>query len=111
MLTYDWKIRGLTLRPQIGNTYDVISEIHWSMIIKENDVEVLDIKSGFVKLVPPLNGQEFINYDTLTKETIVSWLKDALGTTEVTQIEANAQHIILARNGVETKNITTFPWN
>jgi len=74
-----WVIASLDCKPSIDAMVDVVSVIHW----RKQATEVVGDKTytadmyGACTITLP-EPESFIEFDSLTEETIVSWLEDTL---------------------------------
>ena len=90
----------------VGSLSDVVTTIHWTA--SDADGEHTGSSYGAVGLAEADSGS-FTAYADITKETAIAWAKAALGSDEVTRIEAS-----IAAQIVESKTPTRFtgtPWS
>jgi hypothetical protein len=85
-----WKINNLERKTSDG----LVTVVHWGASATEasNDPEN-PYGAGIVNTQVLERGDSFVNYDTLTEETVLSWLwgkvdKDAVESALTAQIEA-----------------------
>ena len=85
-----WKVVALDSTKTVGSLSDVVTNAHWVAY----DNETVDGKShdgsrfGYVPLADPDSGS-FIAYKDITSENAIAWVKNALGSDEVTAIETS----------------------
>jgi len=90
----------------VGSLSDVVTTIHWTA--SDADGEHTGSSYGAVGLAEADSGS-FTAYADITKETAIAWAKAALGSDEVTRIEAS-----IAAQIAESKTPTRFtgtPWS
>lgn len=88
VITYTWGIAQLECAPSEDSLTNVVKTIHWTLIAE--DGTYVASSYGSVGLASP-DGDEFIAYNDLTKETAINWVKAALNTGDedrVSQMEA-----------------------
>ena len=89
-MTITWKINNLERQTSDG----LVTVVHWgaSAIEASNDPEK-PYSAGIYSTQALERGDSFVNYDTLTEETVLGWLwgkidKDAVESALTAQIEA-----------------------
>lgn len=77
MISYNWTISQLEVKPQAGDVQDLVVTVHWRLdgVDGEHSAGVY----GTVATKPYEAGAPFVPYDSLTKEIVVGWVEDALG--------------------------------
>jgi hypothetical protein len=76
------------------STDDLVTSVHWEATLSEevtNDGNTQTYGSRAYGSVRLERGQDFIPFQDLTKETVIGWVKDKLGSEEVARIEASLQ--------------------
>ena len=81
-----WGAQTMKSTNTLGSLSDVITSIEWTA--KDSDGDFKASAYGLVALAVP-DSENFIAYDSVTKDNAVAWAKTALGTEEVTKIESN----------------------
>ena len=84
MTAITWKINNLERQTSDG----LVTVVHWGATAVDGDYSV-----GIVNTQALERGDSFVNYDTLTEETVLGWLwskidKDAVEASLTAQIEA-----------------------
>jgi hypothetical protein len=51
-------------------------------------------EDGVSWYAPAINPDNFLQYDTVTEQDVITWVKNALGTTEVATIESMLEHSV-----------------
>ena len=90
----------------VGSLSDVVTTIHWTA--SDADGEHTGSSYGAVGLAEADSGS-FTAYADITKETAIAWAKAALGSDEVTRIEASIAAQI-AESKTPTRS-TGVPWS
>ena len=81
-----WKIEQLNCKPSFDGKTNVVETIHWRLNGVDGDYANSVYGSQGVTYV---EGSPFTDYDSLTEETVVEWLKDALGAEQVANYETS----------------------
>ena len=76
---YEWIITSMDCEPVQGNLNDVVINVHWRRkctvgIEGEENYYMADIYSD-MRVGDPADPNNFIDYDNLTKDDVVSWLQ------------------------------------
>jgi hypothetical protein len=79
-----WKIEALNCKPSFDGKTNVVETIHWRLNGVDGDYATSVYGSQGVTYI---EGSPFTDYDSLTEETVVEWLKDALGAEQVATYE------------------------
>lgn len=76
--TYNWIIPTLDAKIQEGDLENVIYNVHWRYIAKdESDESIMATRIGVLN-VQYKEGEPFIPYDELTKENVINWLESGM---------------------------------
>lgn len=81
-----WKIEQLNCKSSFDDKTNVVETIHWRLNGVDGDYATSVYGSQGVTYEA---GSPFTGYDSLTEETVVEWLKDALGAEQVANYEAS----------------------
>jgi hypothetical protein len=98
-MTITWKINNLERQTSDG----LVTVVHWgASAVEPNGVDD-DYSASIVNTQALERGDSFVNYDTLTEETVLGWLwskidKDAVESALEAQI--NAQKAPVISNGL-----------
>ena len=101
-----WNVVALDATKTVGSLSDVVTTVHWTA--SDADGEHTGSSYGSVGLAEA-DSKSFTAYASITKDNAVAWAKAALGTDEVTAIEAG-----IAKQITESKTPTTttgIPWS
>lgn len=105
-MNLEWTIDSMNCLKQSDGLSDVVFFVNWR--INGNDDGYSATNYGGVT-IEIKGGGYFTDYDNLTKDQVVGWVKSALGSEKVDQIEAGiAESINLARNPVVVS--LPLPW-
>jgi hypothetical protein len=79
--TYNWDINFIEVKPLLNDLTNVVSIVSWTYNgISPEDITV---KIDGETTIPSPQGNNFISYDTLTKENVVTWLEDILNVSDL----------------------------
>ena len=82
-ITKTWSIETLERNPSDG----FVVSVHWILTGKDGDT-IIKERGGSIQFVKPSSlPSEFIAYDSLDEATVISWVKDSLGTTLIAEWE------------------------
>lgn len=95
-----WKITDM--ERQLSDGY--VFRVYWEL--SPDLTGTGSVVSGSLDLQKPDN---LINYEDLTEELVVSWVKSVLGEVEVNNLETNLRKHIQTLNS-EPTNSTGIPW-
>jgi len=101
-----WNVVALDATKTVGSLSDVVTTVHWTA--NDADGEHTGSSYGSVGLAEADSGS-FTAYASITKDNAIAWAKAALGSDEVTRIEAS-----IAAQITESKTPTRFtgtPWS
>tara|TARA_Y100000401_G_scaffold106452_1_gene99975 strand:- start:762 stop:1100 length:339 start_codon:yes stop_codon:yes gene_type:complete len=108
-----WKIRSFDILKAVGSLSDVVQTIHWeaedSQTVGSGDSAQIHYGKtyGCISLAEP-SASSFTTYSDVTEENAIEWLKDRLGSDEVTKIESDiASQITESKNPTKTSGV---PW-
>ena len=90
MTTITWKIDNIECKLQEGEYADVVYIVHWRANARSG--EAATSRYGSVTL--EFTGGDFIPFEDLLEETVIGWVKDALGTDVVDGIETSLSYQI-----------------
>ena len=76
MITYTWDIFRLDCAPSENGLTNVVKIIHW--ILEGQDENGVSASFNNSYPLPEPNPEEFADYSTLTKETVIGWLENNL---------------------------------
>ena len=94
-----WNIQDLTRETSTG----VVKEVEWTLdFIHER---VLNRKKGVAYLTGSLSDPNFIEFDNLTEDIVLSWITGSLDQTSL-KTELSSSMVDLLRS----KNIDKTPW-
>lgn len=82
----DWKIVSLECYPEYEGQENVVFTAHWNITHEEDGFSGYAYGSAGLTLDPEA---EFVAFDALSEDTVVGWVKDALGEDQVAAHEAS----------------------
>jgi hypothetical protein len=94
-MTTEWSIKSLEYSVSENGLSNVITKIQWNVKGYEtvNGVEYSAEVYGPINLPAP-SPESFIDYSQLSKETVISWVQQEIGTEELANLDARLQSII-----------------
>jgi hypothetical protein len=100
-----WDVASLDATKTVGSLSDVVTIVHWTA--SDSDGDHTGYSYGSIGLAPADSGS-FTAYADITKDNAVAWAKAALGSDEVTAIEAGiAAQITKKKTPTTTSGV---PW-
>ena len=96
-MTITWSINNLERQASNG----LVTVVHWSATAVDGDYSASIVNTQQLK-----KGSSFVNYDTLTEETVLGWLWD--GKVNKDTVEAALKSQIKAQK--EPVTMTGLPW-
>ena len=108
-----WNVVSLEATKTLGSLSDVVTGVHWtasdSETVGSGDSAVVHRGSSYGCIgLSEADSGSFIAYADITKDDAVAWAKAALGSDEVTTIEAGiASQIAASKTPTATSGV---PW-
>jgi len=92
MTNYDWNCKTVDAYPQDGDYTDVVYNVHW-IVTGTSDSEGVTYSATSIgtQVLDTSVITDFIPFDELTNEQVVSWTKSAMGEEQVDSIETAIQ--------------------
>lgn len=107
MNIYSWLIESLDCIPLLDSQTNVVSVVHWRINGTDgtNNATIYGTQS-----LTYTTGNPFTAYSDLTKDTVIEWVKEAMGAEQVRAIKTNLDEQIafLANPPIITPNL---PWS
>ena len=104
-----WEITRINKAPSEGSLSNVCKEIEW--VVSEDDPEKTMKYEAYrlgVVTLKDADSDSFVEFDSLTHEVCTKWVKDLLGSSEVSAIEDDVNRQLVEQ---ETGSVTTgVPW-
>lgn len=97
-----WEIASVKCIPEIDGNKNVVQQIEWLATAKNGDF------SGSVngKQDIQYNAANFVPYEQLTEEQMIEWVKAAMTSERIAEIEARAIEIM---NPIKTQSVEPEP--
>ena len=104
-----WEVVGLDSIKTVGSLSNVVTRVHW--IATESETVGSDTytgkREGAISLADP-DHSSFTEYASITKSDALSWVKNAIGSKKVAEIETTiATQIVESKNANKTYEV---PW-
>jgi len=97
-IIYNWNCKTVDVYPTESSKTNVVYNVHWVLtgISDELDLEENTYQSTSVgtQIVPLDSESEFISFENLTNEIVVSWTKEAMGEEQVFSLEKSIEEAI-----------------
>lgn len=105
-MSLTWKIEQLNCKPSFDGKTNVVETIHWRLNGVDGDYATSVYGSQGVTYE---ESTDFIEYDNLTEDQLISWVKDILGEEQVTNYENSViSQLELLKNPVMVN--PPLPW-
>ena len=95
MTTYNWNCKTVDAYPQDGEYTDLVYNVHWIVTGVSDELDPQGVAYSATNIgTQTLDTSEvtdFIPFEDLTNEQVVTWTKSAMGTEQVDSIEASIQ--------------------
>jgi hypothetical protein len=103
---YTWQINALNCIPSENGQNNIVSNIHWNVYGTDSVNQATAYGTQPLKYTA---GTPFIDYSNLTQDIVIGWLKDAMGTEQVTSIQTSLDNQLanLANPPIVTPHL---PW-
>jgi len=87
MINYTWNCKTVDAYPQNGEYTNVVYNVHYYVLGEDSETAYRSDVIG-TQILNVSDITNFIPFDELTNEDIVTWCKAAMGEEQVNQIEA-----------------------
>jgi hypothetical protein len=98
MTTFNWNCRTVDVYPTSGDNTDVVYNVHWRLTGVSDQLDANDNPySATVIGTQTLSTEEivdFVPFEELTHEQIVTWTQEAIGAEQVTSMEESVNNQI-----------------
>ena len=88
MINYDWNCKTVDVYLDKDDHTNVVYLVHW-LVIGEDVETGIKVKNIGVQPLETEDIVDFVSFEELTNETLISWTKEAMGEEQVVSIEAN----------------------
>lgn len=106
-ITYNWTIAQMDAYPKYEEYNNVVFTVHWRLDGVEGEYSGGVYGSVGLTLNPE---NTFKPYEELTKDEVISWVKDVLGVEQVTSYETSVSEQINSQ--ITPTSVTMpLPWN
>ena len=83
-MSHTWTVSTMDYDVSSGGKTNVVTTVHWRCTKVDGD----NSGSSYGSVVLGAAGDSFVEWDDITEATAIGWAKAAIGTDEVTAIEA-----------------------
>lgn len=92
MTTYNWNCKTVDAYPQDGEYTDLVYNVHWIVTGVSDELDPQGVAYNATSIgtqtLDTSEVTEFIPFEDLTNEQVVTWTKGAMGEEQVASIEA-----------------------
>jgi hypothetical protein len=97
--TYEWQIKQLQVAPIADGLTEVVKRVEWNYVCSDGKDSIF--MPGYTDFSTP-DSAEFISYEDLTKEDLISWIKSHVNEDELkvvvsTQLENSKKPVVETR--------------
>lgn len=101
-VTMQWKVIQLYTLPSIDGDQNLVCSVEWELSAINPPPWGSRVMRGVIQLGKPTGP--YIPYNTLTEDQVITWVKDAMGSTELARIENQ-----VFQGALSMRNIVTAP--
>lgn len=109
MATITWSIQSIECLKEVDTYTDVVYTVWWQLSATDGNYIASMHGSQTVTFDPTVSGYQFIPYDQLDEQTVLNWMKSAMGQATVDQNEATAL-LELDQQMQSPKEFKPLPW-
>mgnify|MGYP003637858879 FL=1 len=95
MTTYNWNCKTVDAYPQDGEYTDLVYNVHWIVTGVSDELNPEGVAYSATNIgtqtLDVSDVTDFIPFEDLTNEQVVTWTKSAMGAEQVASIEASIQ--------------------
>jgi alkyl hydroperoxide reductase subunit AhpF len=88
MITYDWNCKTVDVYPVNEGNNNVVYNVHYRVVGEDSETAVLADFIG-TQILDVSDITNFTPFEDLNNDQVTNWVKVAMGTEQVTQIENN----------------------
>jgi len=88
MINYTWNCRTVDAYPVNAENNNVVYNVHYRVVGEDSDTAVIGDFIG-TQVLDVSDITDFIPFEDLTNDQVVAWVKSAMGSDKVAQIESN----------------------
>lgn len=109
-VTYNWNFNPFEAYPQYANQTDVVFTIHWQLHALTGSYKAAS--AGIVE-VQYNEGQSFIPFNELTKETVQTWVEGVINSQNAGAVDAIKANLAqqIQNQITPTKVVLKAPWS
>ena len=109
MTTFTWSIKQMSVMPVLEGKTDVVVSAKWNILGQDQGAEFN--LQGWENFILE-QGKGFTPYNQITEAQVVQWVKDTMGESQVTNMEAAVQGSLDAINNPPVEPvIASLPWS
>ena len=88
MINYTWNCKTVDVYPVNEGNSDVVYNVHYRVVGEDSETAVIGEIIG-TQILDVSDIADFTPFEDLTNDQVTNWVKAAMGTEQVTQIENN----------------------
>jgi hypothetical protein len=105
---YTWTIKKMVAHAQEQGHQNVVYGVDWEQTASTDD-DAHSVSTSGTQLLPFTGGDSFAPADQLTQDTVVEWVKSAMG--DVVQASIKEQLDALLQEKIQPKTVeVALPW-
>jgi hypothetical protein len=102
---YNWIISQMDTVPEANGLTDIVSVIHWRCNLEEEP----SIDAYGTVVLHELDSDNFVEFEDLSEEQVINWVKSSLGNERITQITESLNSRL--QNKLNPKTVVKHvPW-
>jgi hypothetical protein len=106
-MNYTWEITSIK-KKDTENLSDVIFQVYWKKIGTDENGNIGEFSGATPLDVDDLNNDEFLNYENLTEEIVLGWVKSIV----IGDYERHVNDQIKRKINLQINTeINSFPWS
>lgn len=89
-IEYDWQTVDMECYPEYDGRYNVVSSVNWKCVGYEDQYSSSIV--GSINIA--YDSSSFTDYDNLTNDQVIGWVKNSMSSGQVYDIEKSIEHQI-----------------
>ena len=103
--SYNWSISGLEILPELNGQQNVVYRVQWVLSTTDGINSYCIGNSSDIDFDP---NSDFVSYENLTEEEVLSWVQSALGTETILSLQNDMDNKLLSMP--QPNNKPSLPW-
>lgn len=110
-MTYTWKVTGMKVKDQVNEDgvtlSNVVVQTYWTKTLTTEDGRSATFDGALPFTAETVSEGEFVSFENLTEETVLSWIQEALVPGVEEEINKRLQEIL---DKAEQREVA-LPWS